>query len=255
MQRRPQVVAHRGSSYGAPEHTLGAYARAIEEGADALECDVRRTRDGYLVCVHDRRIDRTSSGSGALSALSLAELERFDFGAGFTGEVPDRERRGVLTLARLLEMVADCGRPVEMAIETKHPTRYSGLVEVELVELLDRFGWSGLRGADSPVRVMSFAPSSLRRIRVMAPGLATVLLLRRLPLRYRSGSLPAFVSIAGPSLPLLREQPEWVARVQEKGRPVHVWTVNEPDDVRYVEKLGVDAVITDRPADVLGLLC
>src|SRR4051794_21685949 len=67
-----QVVAHRGSSDDAPEHTLSAYNRAIEDGADALECDVRLTRDGHLVCVHDRRIDRTSNGRGIVSTLELA---------------------------------------------------------------------------------------------------------------------------------------------------------------------------------------
>ena len=60
----PQVVAHRGASHDHPEHTLGAYLRAIDAGADALECDVRMTADGHLVCVHDRRVDRTSSGRG-----------------------------------------------------------------------------------------------------------------------------------------------------------------------------------------------
>jgi len=55
-------VAHRGSSQAAAEHTIAAYADALEAGADALECDVRLTRDGHLVCVHDRRIDRTSNG-------------------------------------------------------------------------------------------------------------------------------------------------------------------------------------------------
>ena len=66
-----QVVAHRGSSEDSPEHTLEAYKRAIAEGADALECDVRLTRDGHLVCVHDRRIDRTSTGRGVVSTLEL----------------------------------------------------------------------------------------------------------------------------------------------------------------------------------------
>ena len=58
------VVAHRGSSADAPEHTLAAYQQAVDDGADALECDVRLTADGHLVCVHDRRIDRTSDGRG-----------------------------------------------------------------------------------------------------------------------------------------------------------------------------------------------
>lgn len=247
----PQVVAHRGASYGAPEHTLAAYSMALAEGADALECDVRLTRDGTLVCVHDRRVDRTSSGTGPLSRFSLAELERLDFTAGFELEAPDRDAAGVLTLERLLSVVADTG--VELAVETKHPTRYSGLVELELVELLSRFGWTGA-GASSPVRVMSFAASSLRRLRQLAPGLATVLLLRRLPVRLRTGRLPRFVSAAGPALQLVRAQPDWVRAIRAAEYPVHVWTVNDRDDVRFVAELGVDAVITDRPGEVRRML-
>ena len=76
MRKPPLVVAHRGSSYALAEHTLGAYLRAIDEGADALECDVRLTRDGHLVCVHDRTVDRTSSGHGVVSDFDLDDLRR-----------------------------------------------------------------------------------------------------------------------------------------------------------------------------------
>src|SRR4051812_43024918 len=68
---QPAVVAHRGASSHRAEHTLAAYALALEQGADGLECDVRLTRDGFLVCVHDRRVDRTSTGRGAVSTLTL----------------------------------------------------------------------------------------------------------------------------------------------------------------------------------------
>ena len=68
------VVAHRGSSGDVAEHTLGAYETAVAEGADALECDVRLTRDGVLVCVHDRKVNRTSDGRGVVSTLELADL-------------------------------------------------------------------------------------------------------------------------------------------------------------------------------------
>ena len=71
----PQVVAHRGASEVEPEHTLAAYVQALEVGADALECDVRLTSDGHLVCVHDRRVDRTSNGTGLVSTLELTQLE------------------------------------------------------------------------------------------------------------------------------------------------------------------------------------
>ena len=68
----PFVVAHRGASADLPEHTLAAFELALAQGADAIECDVRLTRDGHLVCMHDRRIDRTSSGSGRVSEMTLA---------------------------------------------------------------------------------------------------------------------------------------------------------------------------------------
>ena len=77
----PEVVAHRGATAEAPEHTLAAYRRAAAIGADAVECDVRMTRDGVLVCVHDRQIAHTSNGRGVVSALHLDELEQFHFGA------------------------------------------------------------------------------------------------------------------------------------------------------------------------------
>src|SRR5919112_4289202 len=80
-RRTPRVIAHRGSSAALAEHTLAAYLRALDDGAAGLECDVRLTRDGHLVCVHDRRLDRTSNGRGLVSAKTLAELDALDFGS------------------------------------------------------------------------------------------------------------------------------------------------------------------------------
>lgn len=257
-----QVIAHRGSSDDAPEHTLSAYRRAIEDGADGLECDVRLTRDGHLVCVHDRRVDRTSSGRGIVSTLELGELAELDWGSWRDTwddyedpEVPDRDRSHILTLRSLLRAVADAGSPVQVSIETKHPTRYAGLVERRLVALLDEFGW-GRRasGPESPVRIMSFSQVSLRRVRQLAPGLETVLLMERVPLRFRAGALPPGVRIAGPRVDIVRAHPGYVARVHERGATVHVWTVDRLDDVALCVALGVDAIITNRPRPVLESL-
>jgi tol-pal system protein YbgF len=85
----PFVVAHRGASADRPEHTLAAYQLALEEGADGVECDVRLTLDGHLVCVHDRRVDRTSTGTGLVSGMTLAELKQFDWGAWHASARPD----------------------------------------------------------------------------------------------------------------------------------------------------------------------
>ncbi len=264
-----QVVAHRGASEDAPEHTLAAYTKAIEDGADALECDVRLTADGHLVCVHDRRINRTSNGRGAVSALELADLAALDFGSWKTGEAwkardeepdwehrpEDREATSVLTLERLLELVADAGRPVELAIETKHPTRWAGQVEERLLTLLKRFGLDTPASAEeSRVRVMSFSARSLHRVRAASPTLPTVYLTQFASPRLRDGRLPPGVRIAGPSIRIVRGHPGHIERLKQAGHQVHVWTVNEPEDVDLCVDLGVDAIITNRPRAVLDRL-
>jgi glycerophosphoryl diester phosphodiesterase len=161
----------------------------------------------------------------------------------------------VLTLRRLVEALVERGEPVELAIETKHPTRYAGLVEIALVELLARYGLDR-PDPDAAVRprVMSFAASSLRRLRGMAPALPTVFLMDRVPLRYRDGSLPGPADASGPAVRILRAHPSYVERVHASGGEVHVWTVDEPADVELMCRLGVDVIITNRPGQVLAQL-
>jgi glycerophosphoryl diester phosphodiesterase len=262
VAERRKVYAHRGASEDVPEHTLAAYKQAILDGADGLECDVRLTADGELVCVHDRRIDRTSTGHGLVSTLELSELRSLDFGrwkdtwADFEDpEEPDRDRSEVLTLDTLLGLVADSGRPIELLVETKHPTRYAGLVERRLVEMFHRFGYAHPRlGTASPIKVMSFSQWSLRRIRQLAPSLTTVLLMHRVPVRFRNGSLPLGVTVAGPSVEIVRAHPHYVERVHGFGHSVHVWTVNRVLDLDLCAGMGVDAIITDRPRRALERL-
>jgi glycerophosphoryl diester phosphodiesterase len=265
MHRFPLVVAHRGASHAHPEHTLAAYLGAIEDGADGLECDVRLTSDGHLVCVHDRKVDRTSDGRGVVSTRSLAELAEMDFGS-WHDELPpsadhlvlpeyDPERRRVLTLETLLEVVTSAPRPVRMFIETKHPTRYGGLVEQELVRLLQRFGLASPAQRDeSLVVIMSFAPAAIRRVRLLAGAVPTMLLLDRVPPFRRDGSLPAGVRWAGPGKHIVVAHPRYIARVHEYGGKVYAWTVDDPTEVASVLAAGVDAVATNRPAEVLRQL-
>ncbi len=259
-----QVVAHRGASDDAPEHTLAAYRKAIEDGADALECDVRLTADGHLVCVHDRRVNRTSNGRGAVSALELADLAALDFGSWKDREEsPDwdpapGELTSVLTLERLLELFTDVratGRPLQLAIETKHPTRWAGQVEERLLHLLNRFGLTEPPAdGPSPIRIMSFSGRSLHRVQAAAPALPTVYLMQFVSPRLRDGRLPAGSRIAGPGMRIVRSHPGYIERLHRAGHRVHVWTVNEPADVELCAELGVEAIITNRPKQVLSQL-
>ncbi|HVV76059.1 MAG TPA: glycerophosphodiester phosphodiesterase [Mycobacteriales bacterium] len=236
---RPRVLAHRGASAAEPEHTLRAYQRAIEMGADGVECDVRLTSDGVLVCIHDRTVDRTSNGSGVVSTMTLADLHRLDFGS-WRGKPA-----GILTLEVLIETLRAAGRPMELAIETKHPTRYGGKVEHAVVALLER---QGLAGAGSvAARVMSFSPPAVGRVRQLAPDLPTVQLMQRVPPNRRDGTLGRGATIAGPSVAAVRAVPDLVARAHDRGHEVHVWTVDAVDDIDFLAGLGVDALITNRP--------
>jgi glycerophosphoryl diester phosphodiesterase len=256
---RPQVVAHRGSTETHAEHTLGAYVRALDEGAEALECDVRLTADGHLVCVHDRRVDRTTNARGLVSTMTLEELDELDAaawknpwaGLDDEAEEPDRDHNKVLTLRRLLEVVRDYDRRIEVAVETKHPTRYGGLVERRLASLLHEFDWVK---AGSPVRMMSFSSVALTRMERLTPEIDLVLLMEYAVTWqvFRASLRPGW--IAGPGVEVLAERPKLGRRLHRSGHRIHVWVVNTPEQLDLCLELGVEAVITDRPGRILSLL-
>ena len=280
----PEVVAHRGATAEAPEHTLAAYRQAASLGADAVECDVRMTRDGVLVCVHDRGIRRTSNGRGVVSALRLEELERYHFGARrpialprsrsgarsrtrswaddeilAVNDEPDIENGLVLTLDRLLEYITATPGTVRLAIETKHPTRHARKVEEALVSCLRHFG---LLGNGRPVewegrpavRMMSFSQFAVRRMASAAPGVPTVQLIGKRLRPVRREVLLGGATAVGPSMGLVRADPDFVAEAHAAGKEVHVWTVNRTADMDLARDLGVDAIITDHPGLLLDRL-
>ncbi|GAA1786290.1 glycerophosphodiester phosphodiesterase [Luedemannella flava] len=238
----PLVFAHRGSL---PEHTLDAYREAIDAGVDGLECDVRLTRDGHLICIHDRRLDRTSNGRGPVSTSRLADLNELEFGGA----------PGILTLDTLLTTALDAGRPLRLLIETKHPTRHGAKVERALVAMLERYG---LAKADPAVpvqvTVMSFAALALRRVRALAPALPTVYLVEYVPPGVRTARLPFGAEILGPGVGALRAHPDLIRYAHARGRQAYVWTVNSDEDLDLVRRMGADGIITDRPKFVLAAL-
>jgi glycerophosphoryl diester phosphodiesterase len=244
----PLVFAHRGSSAARPEHTLAAYELAIAEGADGLECDVRLTRDGHVVCVHDALIDRTSNGRGRVSAMSLAELDRFSYAPGTDRPV------GILTLDRLLTAALAAGRPLQILIETKHPSRFGGAVEEAVIDTLARHGLAtaaGMAERGVLVSVMSFSALALRRMRGLGPEVPTVFLFDLGPKAVWEGRTPFGADALGPGINALRGRPDLVRRAHERGHRVYVWTVNQADDIALVLDLGADGIISDRPAEVL----
>jgi glycerophosphoryl diester phosphodiesterase len=261
-RRSPLVIAHRGASEEEPEHTLRAYRKAFAHGADGVECDVRLTADHHLVCVHDRRVERTSNGAGVVSALELARLEELDWASWKLADRPgdtespesDPERGHLLTLRRLLDTLVDTGQEVVTLVETKHPTRHGSDVEKALVHLLRSFD---LAEGDQPgrphVRMMSFSTRALQLAHRLAPRLELVYLVEAaLPKLSWDGSLPTGVGAVGLDLRMLRRKRahKAVRSFHRRGHEVYAWTVDEDEDVDRCLDLGVDVIITNRPAHV-----
>ena len=222
--------AHRGASGQAPENTLGALNRALALGADMAEIDVRLTADGRLAVIHDATLERTTDGQGPVGALTMAELKRLDAGAWFgpewTGErIP--ELGEVLDLAR--------GK-FRLNIELKPDHRREPMLD----ELLRRL--ASHAGAGRCV-VTSFDADLVDELKARAPQQPAGYI-------FGAGELPGWAFSA--KVEVLSAERSLVdaafcefAAASDKS--VHVWTVDEPTDMRRFQLLGVDAIITNHP--------
>lgn len=256
----PRVIAHRGASGLAPEHTLAAYDLALELGADSIEQDLHLTRDGVLVVVHDETLDRTARGpagscSGLVREKTLAELERCDFGAWFDEGEPEAGGRfagqRIVTLEALFRRY---GTGVHYTIETKHPEYVPGM-EKALLAQLDAHGLLAGEGAASRVTVQSFSPESLRLVRAQRPELPLLQLLHGdlgAPLDEVFAAVARYADGIGPH----RSQVDaaLMAAARRHGLLVHPYTVNERSEMVRLLDLGVDGMFTDRPDRLVGLL-
>jgi glycerophosphoryl diester phosphodiesterase len=141
--------------------------------------------------------------------------------------------------------------PVSLVIETKHPNNRGREVEERVASMLAEFGWNQ---PGAPVRLISFSVKAVRRFGWLLPGLERTLLIENDLGKWRDGKLPDGVRVVGPDLALIKEDPDFVNRSLQKGHAVHVWTVNEPDDVHFCRDLGVTGFTTDYPDRVAAIL-
>lgn len=257
-----QVIAHRGASAEAPEHTFAAWDLALEQGADWIEQDLQMTRDGRLVVLHDDSLDRTARGpteqcSGLVRDKSLAQLAACDVGAWFNAEYPALAKpayvgAGIATLDEVLTRYADRAR---FYIETKNPAEAPGM-EDSLLVVLRRHRLVG-RGADEGrVLVQSFSPASLERLHELEPRLPLVQLWDdEIPVDSLEPLLDRVAHYAvgfGPSRRIVSQR--LVDAAHARDLVVHPYTVNAESAMRFLLGLGVDGMFTDRPAALRQLL-
>jgi glycerophosphoryl diester phosphodiesterase len=244
LDARP-VIAHRGASADAPENTLEALALAVAQGADVIEVDVRLTRDGVPVLLHDPTLDRTTDRAGEVARLTLEEVRAADAGARFHGADGDSWRgRGVRvpTLAEALDAVRDTPILLELKVaEAQGPVarllRERGEVERCAVASFRRgalrafAGGQFLVGSSRPDVALLLA---LTRLRLPTPRPRARFL--AVPWRWKNRI----------EVPRRR----FVAAARRHGRPVHVWTVDDAEVARLLWGRGVSGIITNRPASM-----
>lgn len=252
---KPRLFAHRGGARIAPENTIEAFAAGLAAGCDRLEMDVHATRDGHVVVLHDPTVDRTTDGSGLVREMTLAELQRFDAGARFRGDAGDFPFRGrgvvVPTLAAVLE--AFPGVPLNIEIKQQSPA-----IEANVLEVLDRFD------ARAQVLLAAEEASIMARIRAAAPDVLTSFSaadVLEFVTAWRDGTIrdgyrpPGVALQIPPSFgDVALVTAESVALAHELGLEVHVWTIDDPDEMAALLDLGIDALMTDVPPLAARLL-
>lgn len=251
---RPLAIAHRGGAGLWPENTLYAFERAYEMGVDVLEMDVRLSKDGVPVVIHDRTVERTTDGEGRVADFTLAELRALDAGYGWTGDggrtFPFRGR-GIRApaLAEALAAFPDARMNIEIKGEGE-----------ALADAL--CGLIRAHGREDRTLVVSGRHGTIEAFRRACPEVATAASFRegmtfyaldRLRLGWLYSPPNAF---QGPEYmgKLRLITPRLIRTAHARNAEVHVWTANEAEDMRRLLDMGVDGIMTDYPDRLLDML-
>jgi glycerophosphoryl diester phosphodiesterase len=213
-----KVIGHRGARSVAPENTLGSIRAAKKCRADFVEVDVRLSKDGDLVVIHDESVNRTTDGTGRVEEMTSEEIRLLD--AGFGERVP------TLTEAVALVKELDLGIVVEMKEE--------GLEDLVVREL------KGTRAI-----VTSFYHASVREIKELA-DIKTGIIISSLPIKPVDLALWARADSIFPRIP----NPNLFKKAHREGLEVYPWTINDPDRTRWLKRLGADGLVTDDPCGI-----
>lgn len=267
------AYAHRGGAKEGPSATLYAMRRALEAGADALELDVHATADGHVVCCHDPTVDATTDGTGAIAALSLAEVQALDAaywfvpggedGTGERRELPEdayplRGRASADPTLRIptLEEVLAAFPGTLLNLDIKQSAPVVAPYEDKVAGVLSAFG------RHDDVIVTSFNDTSIQTFSDLAPGVATAagtLAAAAFWRAVQSGDPPPQTGHVALQVPteaygLTVVDRRFVDAAHEADLAVHVWTIDEPDEMRRLIGLGVDGIMSDRPSLLVSIL-
>ena len=280
----PALMAHRGVAGVAPEETTPSYLLARELGADYLEGDIQRTKDGVLICLHDDSLIRTTNieeiypdrKDSTVNQFTYAELLKLDAGSDFNEMHPEWARPSfkglkIITLDQLVDIAEGGINRPGLYLETKSPERYPG-IEKDIVALLTRRGWIGkptqqvesleeeeskpaapavqVRNMAGRIIFQSFSIDSLHAFQELAPDVPRVYLFDQ-EMVEEAGGFPAILdraqtasADAGPSGYMA--WPWYTSQIHARGMIVHYYTINQSWQMWLIHQFGADGIFTDR---------
>jgi glycerophosphoryl diester phosphodiesterase len=252
MVSSPLIIGHRGASAVAPENTLAAFSRALEDGADGIEFDVRLSRDRIPVVIHDDSLKRTGQIDRLVGDLDASELQGCDVSSWFrTAQLENKQSFGTVpTLAEVFELVRQTTALLYLEMKSEAAGN-TALVESVVNEI---------HAAQIAARVIvsSFDLSAVDQVKKMDPAISTAALfepklsrplstLHRLKMidlaiRHRANEIALHHSLVSPRV---------IRKAQQNGLPIVVWTVDEAAWIQRAHSLGVKALITNNPAAMI----
>jgi len=226
------IYAHRGASADFPELTLAAYEGAVTQGADGFECDVRLTKDEVPVLWHNATMLERAANPGLIAEMTYKEVSR---------AYPQ-----ILTLDEFLNFAVKHKKGV--LIETKHPVLSGNRIEEVVVEKL-----RATKGIEKiAVSVMSFSWLAVEKMKRLDRSIPTTFLMHKKTPWFQAKLSSA--KTIGPGINELRAEPIRAQRIKELGRSLNVWTVDDDADIKLCEQVGVDILITNKPAHAREVL-
>jgi len=207
---------------------MAAYENAVKQGADGFECDLRLTKDGVAILWHDADLKRRADNDAVVADSNYSQLKAI---------YPQ-----ILTLDEFLDFAIV--EKKSLLLETKHPVPSHTAIEDKVVAKIQleakRIEKSGIS-----INIMSFSWFAIERVKALDKNIDTTFLLHDytpwFSARYSSARS------LGPGISLLRKKPALARRIKETGRKLNVWTVDDPNDIKLCQHLGVDNLITNRP--------
>lgn len=233
-----KIYAHRGSSGTHPENTLAAFQAAAELNIHGVELDVHLTKDGELVVIHDETINRTSTGEGFIKDLTLAELRAFDYGSWFGDEFVGER---IPTLEEVLAIFQDTAHHVNIELKSD-VFPYEGMGE-KVLYAIER-----MRMAQRVV-ISSFDHEAIREFKKMAPHIEVALL--TMEVLVDAYDYARFIPADALHISLPTAQRKMTKEALLKGAIIRVFTVNKVEYALALQQLGVHAMFTDFPEEMM----